>query len=115
MAAGRDPGAHVVAAAWPQERPGLPGTSATVLAPGCAVGGLVASIVMTGVRRASSGSRARFTRGGARPTTPNAPEGCTLLRDQAAVSNSVCPRERLAQSRHRCRRKFQCLIYANTA
>jgi hypothetical protein len=31
-----------VAAAWPQERPGLPGTSATVLAPGCAVGALVA-------------------------------------------------------------------------
>jgi hypothetical protein len=31
-----------VAAAWPQERPGLPGTSNTVLAPGCAVGALAA-------------------------------------------------------------------------
>jgi hypothetical protein len=38
--------ARGVSAAWPQERPGLPGTSAAVLAR--AVGAMVASIVMAG-------------------------------------------------------------------
>jgi hypothetical protein len=42
----RDPGAHVVTAAWPRERPGLPGTRARGVGPGGAVGAMVAAILM---------------------------------------------------------------------
>jgi hypothetical protein len=38
---GRDPGARIVAAAWPQERPRLQGTSAEVLVQAVLVGAIV--------------------------------------------------------------------------
>jgi hypothetical protein len=52
---GRDPSARGVAAAWPQERPGLPSTSVAALAQ--AVGAMVASIVMAGAGAVTTASR----------------------------------------------------------
>jgi hypothetical protein len=98
---GRDPGARVAAAAWRQERPGLPGTSATVLAPGCAVGAMVAAIVMAGatlgVRRAELPGALRTNfgpnppphHGGSLSTSRSCPGGYRLRAEGEAIATLV--------------------------